>query len=304
MVCKICGAPIDAESVYCQKCGQKLDEISISPKVLSDFLKEKMESSDAAEIQSHCQHLIDKVNGSKFKKVELHKSSLSGIDLSDIISEKGDTLRVECKEPEEFLKLAAALFINEADTRHNEMVDIIETIHNDRKADLLTANMLYVRAGLTKDVSRREKKLDNASDSCIAGINKLRLEINNHLDFFERLPKSTLKKLFCGISIQSAEANLVQMQEAFRWYCEGVRLLIKIDIQNKEQEKIRETIETESTFIKTMIGSRGYKRLLEVDDENVEKWDEYVNGLEVSMYCVANYIDADTITIRVLEEKI
>ncbi len=304
MECKICGAVVPGNSTYCPKCGRKIDEIGIRARDISYFLKEKMNAADATEIQQYCKMFIDKVCEQKFKSVEIHRSSVEGTSLKDMIHEdKEGRLHIECQNSEDYLKLATAFFINEIDCRQTELNGIRRASHDDRMAKLRAAYTQYKRAMLTEDVWRKVKQLDEASTNCILGMNELKREINSNLELFAELPKSTVKKLFCGISLQEVEEKLREMQETFPWYCDAIRLLVSIDIQNKEVEKLNVTIAEEGDFLKQMIKSKGYLRLLEVDEDNAKVWNDYVNQLNIDMFFVEKIIETDTITLKILEER-
>lgn len=303
--CKVCGAIASEGSIYCQKCGKKLDEEGISARELSAFLQEKMEMSGTMEAQQYCRALMDKVRNLMFQEVEIHRSSLEGLDFTDLIYEEDNRLHINCREPEDFLKLASALLINEIDSLRAELSEISQGLHNDRMAEVEAAYEMYKRAMLTtSDVARKTVLLDNASNSCIIGREKIKKEMLENLNLLQRYPKNTAKKFFCGVKPDDAEKAYNQMLEAFPWYCDAVRMQMCIDMQYKEMDKLNMTVVEEREFLEQMRSCKGYQRLQEVVEANAKVWDEYVDSLKVDMYCAENLILEDTVTIKILEEKI
>lgn len=302
MECKVCGAIVRDGSIYCQKCGKKINEIGITLKNISSFLSEKVETFGTAEMQQYWKTFIEG-DRNKFKSLEIHKNSLEGINLSKLFYEEGDRLHINCQNPEDFLELAAVFFINEMASTQTALNNLKKDLHGSKIAKMKAAYDMYEMAILTKSNVSRKKQLDDALSTCILGIRELKEEMENHLELFAKLPRSTIGKLFCGIKLQEAETALVQMQEAFSWYCNAVRLWMCIEIQNEELDKLEVVFENERDFLKEMINSKGYQRLLEVDEDNAGVWEQYVNCLEVGMYCVEKFIKTDTITIKILEEK-
>lgn len=302
--CKVCGAIASEGSVYCQKCGKKLDEKGISARELSAFLQEKMEMSGTMETQQYCRALMDKVGNLKFQEVEIHRSSLEGLDFTDLIYEEDNRLHINCREPEDFLKLTAALLINKIDCLETDLDEILKALHNDRMAKLDAAYTQYKRGVLTKDDAARKKNLDDAFNICIEGISATKREMIQNLEILQDYPKNTVAKLFCGISRKKAVTAYQQMQEALPWYCDAVRLLMSIDMQNKETEKLNMTVAEEREFLRQMRSRKGYQRLQEVVEADAKVWEECVNSLKVDMCCAENLISEDTVTVKILEEKI
>lgn len=303
--CKVCGAITSDGSVYCQKCGKKLDEEGILARELSAFLQEKMEMSDTMETQQYCRALMDKVGNLKFQEVEIHRSSLEGLDFTDLIYEEDNRLHINCRKPEDFLKLASALLINEIDSLRTELSEISQGLHNDRMAEVEAAYEMYKRAMLTTgDVARKTAQLDNASNSCINGREKIKKEMVDNLNLLQRYPKNTAKKFFCGVKPDDAEKAYNQMLEAFPWYCDAVRMQMCIDMQNKEMDKLNMTVAKEREFLKQIRSCKGYQRLQEVVEANAKLWDKCVDSLKVDMHFTEKLISEDTITVKILEEKI
>ena len=302
--CKVCGAIASEGSVYCQKCGKKLDEAGISAGKLSAFLQEQMEMSGTVETQQYCRALMEKVGELKFQEVEIHRSSLEGLNLTNLIYEEDGRLHIICQEPEDFLKLAGALLINELDCMRTELNEISQGLHNDRMAEVLAAYEMYKRAMLTTgDAARKTVQLDNASNSCIKGREKIKKEMRQNLDLFQCYPKNPVAKIFCGIKPQTAEQAYNQMKEAFPFYCDAVRTQMCIDLQNKEMEKLNMTVAEERDFLRQIRDCKGYQRLQEVVEVDAEKWDGYIDSLKADMYLAEKLISEGAITVKILEEK-
>lgn len=302
--CKVCGAIALEGSVYCQKCGKKLDEAGISTGKLSAFLQEQMEMSGTVETQQYYRTLMEEIGNLKFQEVEIHRSSLEGSDFTDLIYEEDNRLHINCQKPEDFLKLAGALLINELDCMRTELNQLSQGLHNDRMADLYAAYEMYKRAMLTTgDAARKTAQLDSASNSCINGREKIKKEMVENLKLLQNYPKNTVAKIFCGIGLQKAEQTYNQMLEAFPWYCDAVKMQMCIDMQNKEMKKLNMTVAEEQGFLKQIRNCKGYKRLQEVVEINAKKWDGYIDSLKADMYLAEKLISEDTITVKILEEK-
>lgn len=303
MECQVCGAQIDIDSRYCQKCGNEIAEFGISKRQLSRLLEEKIAIAKKSGIKQIYQDLINKLNQDGFEEIEIHKSSLEGVEFSGILETKGDKISIKNLDLVAATTLIMSYFINEFDAMHNEIGDIANSIHGDRVAYLCTAYQQYGRAIQSKNAESQRAELTYASNNCLKGINMLREEITGNLDFFEKLPKSTIKKLFCGIKLQDAERRLKLLQETFRLYCLGCILSLEIDLKNEETKKLVRTAHVERAFLNEMQKSKGYCRLLEVDDENKTKWDNKLKEMAVNMFFIEKYIESDEITMKILEVK-
>lgn len=302
--CKVCGAIVSEGSIYCQKCGKKLDEVGISVGEISAFLQEQMEISGTVETQQYCRVLMEKIGDLKFQEVEIHESSLEGLDLTELIYEKDNRLHINCQKPEDFLKLAGALLINEFDCMRTELNGLSQGLHNDRMAELEAAYKMYKRAMLTtKDKARKTAQLDEASHSCINGREKIKKEMVENLTLLQKYPKNPVAKIFCGIKPKTAEQAYNQMEGDFHWYCDAVRMQMCIDLQNKEMEKLYMTVAEEREFLKQIKSCEGYRRLQEVVEANAKIWDGYIDSLQADMYLSEKLISEDTVTVKILEEK-
>lgn len=302
--CKVCGGVASEGSLYCQKCGNKLDKVGIPAGKLSTFLQEQMQMSGTVESQRYCREVMEKIGDLKFQEVEIHRSSLEGLNLTDLIYEKKGRLHINCQKPEDFLKLAGALLINELDCIQTELNEISQGLHNDRMAEVFAAYKMYKRAMLTTDdAARKTTQLDNASDSCIKGLEKIKEEMMQNLKLLQKYPKNPVAKIFCGINVQKAEQAYNQMNAAFPWYCDAVRMQMCIDLQNKEMEKLNMTVAEEREFLEEIRSHKGYRRLQEVVEANAKVWDECIGSLKADMYLSEKLISENSITVKILEEK-
>lgn len=296
MECAVCGAKINTNSKYCKQCENEISEFGISKKELSLLLEEK-------GIGKIYQNLISKLNQDCFHEIEIHQSSLDEIDFSEILEEKDGILTVDNLDAVGTVQLVMSCLINEFDAMHNEIGDIMNSMHGDRVAYLNTAYQQYERALQGKNAVNQSVELTKASDNCLKGINMLREEIKGYLNFFETLPKSTIEKLFCGKKLRHAEKNLNLIHDAFRLYCSGCFLALEIDLKNKETEKLIQTARVERDFLNQLQKSRGYCRLLEVDDENEAEWKNKIREMTVNMFFIEKNIDSDVVIIKILEES-
>ena len=303
MECEVCGAQIDKGSKYCQKCGKKIAEFGIPKMQLSHLFEEKIRIVKESGTRQIYQNLLNELNQNCFQEIEIHKSSLEEVDFSDIFEEKKGKLSIVRLDVTTATKLIMSYFINEFDAIHNEIGNIIDSMHGDRVAYLLTAYQQYRRATAAKNADSQREELTFALDNCLKGINMIREELKDHLEFFEKLPKSTIKKLFCGIKLREAEGRLKLIHEAFHLYCLGCILSLEIDFKNEEIGKLIQTAHNERTFLNQMQKSKGYCRLLEVDDENETEWKNKLKEMAVNMFFVEQYIEPDNVTIKLLEDK-
>ena len=290
MICKFCGSELMPESVFCRKCGKKLDEQETQRqrKVILKYLNNKKEETDLVGQKDYYEKLIHRWNNQEFKKVEIHSCPLEEIlHLEDVIYEDEDTFHINCTDANDLVKLGFALVINEFDSL-NEMIGSIEKeFHNDRIAHLKSAYQLYRRAILSEETNEKNQQLANATDNCIRALAELEEELVNHLQFWEQFPKNKVKKLKYIFQIKHLETRLDETQKAFIWYYNGVQLLLNIDFCNSDYKKLYDTIYTKRDFLDKINKLKGLERLLEVDDENRERWIEQIND----MYNTMNYLE-------------
>lgn len=312
MECKACGAVIETGDSYCEYCSSRLKRAGvISKNELFDLLKKEVKFSGETDKFQEFQQLICKLSRNEFKRVEIQKSSaeelasscLDETNILDVVKElKNGGLKITCQNYDFFVKLTLAALINEFDAIQNEIGDIKASLHDDRKAKIYTAFQQYQRAVQSEDAADQTDGFRSAANSCLEGINELRMEMDRLLDFFSKLPKSTFKKLFCGVKLRDAQANLNQVQEAFHFYCNAVRLMIQVDLGKNEIKRLLSTLKDERSFLKEIQRSDGYRRLLEVDDDNAEKWRITLRELAADMYCIENYIGTESVYLNIVEE--
>lgn len=296
MDCPICGKETVWGSKYCQKCGGRIDSIGIKR---SEIIKVLLENTEKSEmVQRGYNDGIEKIRKYQVRKVRLIHSSFEGIDFSDLITEDRDgVVNIKC-ESELFLRLGVVFIVNEMDSMHNEILELSTKIHDDRIAHIETAFRQYKRALNTSDSGRKERILDFATNECLLGLSMVKRELQRHIDYFAQLPRSTWAKMIGGTNPAQLLEILSQCQEAFNSYCSGVRLLIETDSICGELERVQETIREETEFLDSLLQHDGYKRLLEVDDTNVDSWRDLVDNLAIDMYYVNNCIEEKETILR------
>lgn len=312
MECKVCGAVIKPEYIYCKKCGSILAETGIPKDKVASWLKKRINAAEKIGTKQAYQQLMEQLNKNEFQHVEIQRSSVPDdmfcdIDEEDIlhmVQELGNgNLKIICENSEIFGKLAIASVMNELDAIHNEIGLIKQSIHNNRIARIYTAFQQYQRAEQSEDPKERIECLRRAEDSCLMGINELRLEMKAHTKIFSDIPRSTLKKIFsCGVKLEDAKDSLNEMQESFHFYCNSVRLLMQMDFEKGETKRLVSTLQRERDFLKELQNLHGYKRLLEIDDVNAEKWEKMLRGLAADLYFVETYIGTGNMNLKILEE--
>lgn len=307
MECQVCGAPVYSDSVYCQKCGKKVGErFSEDVQAVSMWLKGEMENATGKERQYY-QMFIDKIEERRFETLEIHRSSVGGLksklNLDKLIYEKNGKIYVNCKKPENWLKLTAALLVNEFDCIATEASRMQEEFHNIMMAPVEAAYRQCKDAMRARDASKREKMLQNALNECNRGMVGLEEGINTKLAVFAKIPRNAVAKLFCAFKLQTVETDYNLMLKEFPWYCHSVRLMMFLYAQDNEPEMLQSFLENVRPALKRMTGSQGYRRLREMVESNSEVWDGYVNRLQMDMYSIEKYITTGTITITRLEDN-
>lgn len=287
--CRACGAAASDGSIYCQKCGKKLEETRTSTETLFDFLKTQM--TDVVEYQWD----------PKFEEVEIYKRFCEKVDITDLIYKEDGKLNINS---EEAAVLAIRLLINEFNCIQTALNGLSQEFHNDRLAELNGAYEFYRRALLIGgDINSQKSELEKALDHCLIGKDKLKKEMQENLKMLEKYPKNVTRKIFCGMSPWKAENIYNQMREAFPYYCAAVVLQMCIDMQNKEIEKVNMTIADEQDFLQQIRNCDGYKRLQEVVVANEKKWDTYIDGLKAYMDFAPKCISKDPMKTKILEDK-
>lgn len=302
MICYKCKNELIENTMFCSKCGTKISSVGIERTILKKYMEQEYEKANMKEKKLYYQTIIDKITDSKYKKVELEKRTIDLFDLEKLVYEDDEKIHINM-EISDFAKLSLALVINEYETIGDEISAIKGEFHNDRIARFQTALIHYERAMVSKNSNVRKDELQTACKECISSINELKKEMQNKLSFFENFPKNKVKKLGYIFRINTVISNLHHMREAFHMYCYGIKLLLEIDIQNEEYEKILLTINREMKDIQKMLSSKGYQRLLEIDDENVDCWNEGVRDLLVVMDGVNEGIVSENTILNLLEEK-
>lgn len=297
MVCQICGKEAAEGSKYCQRCGSKLSNVGIDKNLLiKKILEGKMAGSKS------CETYIDRIRYMRYRNVRIIKSTFDGMNLSNYIMEKNGDLCIICPE-EEMVSLISGFIINEIDSLNNSITEISTKIHDDRVAHIEAAVFQFKRAKLTVNEVSRRYAMEFAAQECITGLTMIKKELVRHLDFFEQLPKSTIKKMFCGASVNQAEEMLAQFQEAFPIYATGVNLLLEIDSFVGENQRIRMTFHDATDFLKGILASKGYDRLMEIDDENTDKWKDGIESFLIDMYYVSGYLGKNEIVLKIKEDE-
>lgn len=303
MNCKICGNIIDSESIFCQKCGKRIENDKLPLEVLEEYLSERLRNGICVSRTTDNTMLLD-MHDSRFKKIEeKHQSAIELLGIEDILGLENGISQITNISDEDFIKLCVAVGIDEFEAFGDRIDSLGKEFHNDRIAHLHTAMELYNRAVRTCDDMDKRDGLSKAAEECILALNMLKEEIGEKIVYFENFPKSNIKKMSYLFKINEVKLSLKQVQDAFHAYCYGVNLLLVIDAGAGEKERVLYTIDREVKFLGTMVNSRGYKRLLEIDDENVDAWDEYVGKLSKTMYFISNKMEEKKTSLIIEEER-
>lgn len=302
MKCIVCGQETYDSSNYCQLCSQIMDSLGVLPKNVSELIPQ-IRGKQHAE-------LFGKIQRHEFKEVEIQptfaqskaKKWIQDGDLEEVNGKL--RINIAVNDLDECLPLIVALASNELDSIHGEIVSISRGQHNDRTAAIESAFEFYQNAKLTSEPSESKKYLDMAEEQATIGRNKLKQEIKDNLKVLEGIPRNLVLKLFCGISRKKATESLMQIQDAYSYYFKSIKLSIKIGSDSGNKKKVRELVKQESQFWKELIGSKGYVRLVQIDDDNEDKWKENVRILPMINHQFEQLeTGSEGITVKLLEEK-
>lgn len=292
MECKICGKTIPENSKYCQRCGSKIEQKPITVRELKEELLELKESSDNEELAQYYNTVLETVGIRPFQKVKYtYVSALDEKMMKNLVDEDGN-LHIPIENMNMMIQLTAAYLINERDSLYGELSDEKTGRHDDRLACIEAAYDLYER-----------NETDNAIQTLSLGSAQIKKEINRGIEYFSELPRSTIKKLFCGKSIKTTNTTLNLLHEAFDMYLAAVRLSIVIDAERENTEGVLKTIEKETAFLKQCQNHYGFQRVLEYDDENSEDWKRKALGLKKSLLLVNERLKTNSLIFEIKGEN-
>ncbi len=260
MKCKICGKETANDSKYCQSCGSELNNKYITISSFKDYLYSDNSSSLFKE---YCFDYLKNNNPPKIS-VELSRVNTS-IDLSDIIEEDDNgniKINIPKDDYESIAKFFCACALNELDSIHNEINSIAEKMHYEYVSDIKACFDMYENAEAKKDLNTRYDLLQTIDSKLIDAIRQIKTEIEEMTGFFSRLPKSTLKKLFCGIQQSTADQNVNILNENIHIYCAAVKLIILVQANLGEFDEMILTEKRESEYIQSLRNVYGYERFL------------------------------------------
>lgn len=304
MRCAICGAEIAENSIYCKKCGNKIQNQSITLENLREEISELKETGRNQEVTKYYDTLLKTLSLREFGKVTyIYEPLFPSVEktIENMIDEEGN-LRIYKIGDEELLKLIGALIQNEVEGIHETLASISKGQHNDRIAQVEAAKKIYTQALLTENREIQIQLLSQSMSSLQEGVSKLKSEMKENLELFQRLPKSAIKKLFCGISPRRAYAALDDIREGFDCYVNSVGLLIGINAgfgDRDAKKRVKCSISEENEFLSEVKISNGYKRLLEIDDENTHLWEKKITVLQIALQNMVERIETGKITLKI-----
>ncbi|SEA29333.1 hypothetical protein SAMN05216349_108127 [Oribacterium sp. KHPX15] len=260
MKCKICGKDTANDGKYCQNCGSELDNKYISISSFKDYLYSNNSDSSFKE---YCFKYLENNTPPKIS-VELSRVNKS-IDLNDIIEEDSYgniKINIPKDDYESMVKFFCACALNELDSIHNEINSIAEKMHDEYVSDVKACFDMYENAEAKKDLTSRYDLLQSIDSKLIDAIRQIKTEIEQMTAFFSKLPKSTLKKLFCGIQQSTADQNVNILNENIHIYCAAIKLIILVQANLGEFDEMMLTEKRESEYIQSLRNKYGYERYL------------------------------------------
>ena len=260
MKCKICGKDTADDGKYCQRCGNEIDNKYISISSFKDYLTSDNSNSSFKE---YCFKYLEENTPPKIS-VELSRIN-TDTDLSNFIEEDANgniKINIPKDDYESMVKLFCACALNELDSIHNEINNIAEKMHYEYVSDIKACFDMYENAEVKKDLSSRFDLLQSIDSKLINAIRQIKTEIDQITIFFSKLPKSTFKKLFCGIQQSTADQNVNILNENIHIYCAAIKLAILVQANLGEFDEIVLTENRESKYIQSLMDKYGYMRYL------------------------------------------
>lgn len=300
MKCIICDADIPDDSKYCQKCGKKVNQKSISLDDLKEDVKDLINKSTYPRDKKYYDSILKYINATNFEKVKYEYGSEIPDCIKDFTDEEGNFV---FKIPSDIdftdisIEMISSLIENELESFHAELADISIGQHNDRVATLQTGIQLYEEKVQTEE--RRKDNLSKANESLRMGLNKLRQELQTETEVFKSIPKNPILKLFCGVSRKTANKKVCCAREGIVCYKIGMIYLIKTQLKLGQLDEAIKIIEEGTDFITKFMESKQGKRLIEYDDEEKELWEDNTIILRNNLLDVKDSLEKRIIILNI-----
>ena len=159
------------------------------------------------------------------------------------------------------LQQQIAVVLNEIEDMHKTVALIEQGQKDDRFAEI-KAGYDQLRLALhTSDVEKRNRMIENATQTITSGSNKIQLALGRRISEFEAVPSSDLgiylemlksHKLY----IDKKDAEYDEIGEYFEYYETATRLLAYASLMEDEHERVEEIYRLHGEFISSLDASK------------------------------------------------
>ena len=289
------------DSKFCQKCGYKLSHISIEKKEFVNYLMEKRRDSQNEYEAQVFDQIIPKVQNNEFRKIRIVNSTFKGTDIFGFLIDNEGNLKLECPQ-ETAAQILFITIVNGIDAIQNSILRISTGIHDDRIAYIKAAQYQYTRAKASKNKKRADTLIEIADQENVLGLCMIKKELQRNLDLLGQIPKNLAKKIVSGTKLADAKETIAQLQESFPSYFEALKLLLEIDSQYGETGCMRVALNNEKKFVNQIMESEGFRRFLELDEENAEVWNNALINCKTYLYFADESIHGNEIQLTIVED--
>lgn len=292
MKCKICNTEIPLGGCFCPKCGNKASTNTICKKDLREEILQLKEGSDDYQLNEYYDRVLEMLDTEKFEKVKYTYEMFDWdmqADLKKMIKEDGSIkLPIIQKEKiKSIVILSTAIMVNYFESIYSGQNEILTGLHNDRVA--------YIDAAYTQ---YQRDEIPQASNNMILGMNMIKKELNEGLEYFSDLPKSTWKKIISFKSIRHTDAMLNNLKESMDRYIVATCLLVGIDAAEGDTKKVLNTIDREIEYLNDLTKKYGYIRLLEYDDDHAQQWKKKINNINEKLHIVSERLETNSLILK------
>jgi len=207
-------------------------------------------------------------------------SSANEIEIDEIrISEDGEVIIPQ--SPEGFVKFVIEYMFNEFDAINNAINNVYQGLHDDRVALVISAVTKYKKALNTNDEKIRLATIRSAEDTLTDALAQISKEVASNADKLSEIPKSLLKKLFCGVKPEQAEAWINQSRESLLVYEQGLHLMVRLDMEMKEPNRIIPSLLEAKEFLENSLQNNKGQRMYELSGDYfwIEKPNEIIGKI-------------------------
>lgn len=227
----------------------------------------------------------DKVN------VEIRKSSqLEGSD-SDIEFDDGKIIINNGMQA--YVEFMLKIIINEFDTINSSLNFILSGQHDDRVAEIISAQEKYEEARHMNKINGLEKMKD-AESTLINGVNKLEKEIQRSIKRIKEIPKSKIAKIFgAKIKIQDIDEIIKNTRDSLLYYKQAIVLKSILNYEFGEVKSLSIFLEKRNNFLNEVLTEENCNRMNEFDVNNDNYWLEEIYEIFKCIDGIKNRVGSD-----------